>query len=94
MRLPLQDGDLVAQREDFGAFVSISHRQQPQERERVGHTAVGQSQQHNDHSCARSASIAWCIRTGRDRGCTGVLISAIKKVVTRTDEVLGTLRVQ
>jgi hypothetical protein len=44
--LPLQDQELVAQREDFRVFVPAAHRQQPQQREHVRHTEVSQSQQH------------------------------------------------
>jgi len=31
--LPLQDGELVAQGEDFDALVGVTHRQQPHQRE-------------------------------------------------------------
>ena len=44
--LPVQDRELVAQREDLRVLVSAAHRQQPQQREHVRHTEVSQSQQH------------------------------------------------
>jgi hypothetical protein len=44
--LALQHGDLVAQDEDLGVLAVIAAGQQPQQREHVGHTEVGQSQQH------------------------------------------------
>jgi hypothetical protein len=43
VQLTFEDGDLMPQREDFGVFVLVAHRQQPQQRERVGHTELGQS---------------------------------------------------
>jgi hypothetical protein len=49
--LAFQDHDLVAQRQDFHVLVPVVHRQQAQQRERVGHTEVGQSEQHNRSSC-------------------------------------------
>jgi hypothetical protein len=45
--LPLQDRELVAQGEYFGVLVPIAHRQQPQQGERVAHSEIGQSQQHD-----------------------------------------------
>jgi hypothetical protein len=45
--LPLQDKELVAQREDLRVFVPVAHRQQPQQYEHICHTKVGQSQQHS-----------------------------------------------
>jgi hypothetical protein len=45
--LALQDQQLVPQREDLDIFVPLAHRQQPQEREGVGHGEVGQAQQHD-----------------------------------------------
>ncbi|MGI5216039.1 hypothetical protein [Plantactinospora sp. CA-290183] len=50
VQLPLQDGELVAQREDLGVLVPVAHRQQPQERE--SYAEVGQSKQHNRHTRA------------------------------------------
>ena len=44
--LPLQDRELVTQREDLRVLVPVAHRQQPQQREHVRHTEIGQSQQH------------------------------------------------
>jgi hypothetical protein len=49
--LPLQDQELVAQREDLRVLVPAAHRQQPQQREHVRHTKVGQSQQHGPSPC-------------------------------------------
>ena len=49
--LPLQDRELVAQREDLRVFVPAAHRQQPQQREHVRHTEIGQSQQHGRSPC-------------------------------------------
>jgi hypothetical protein len=42
-QLALQHRDLVAQDEDLGVLVSIGHRHESQERERVRHTEVRQS---------------------------------------------------
>jgi len=50
-KLPLQDRELVAQREDLRVFVPVSHRSQPQRREYVRHTEIGQSQQHSRSPC-------------------------------------------
>jgi len=41
--LAFQDRDLMAQGEDLYIFVPVAHRQQPQHRERIRHTGVGQS---------------------------------------------------
>jgi len=41
--LPLQDQELVAQREDLRVLVPAAHRQEPQQREHVRHTEVCQS---------------------------------------------------
>jgi hypothetical protein len=49
--LPLQDRELVAQREDLRVFVLAAHRQQPQQREHVRHTEVDRSQQHDRSTC-------------------------------------------
>jgi hypothetical protein len=49
--LPLQDQKLVAQREDLRFLVPAAHRQQPQQREHIRYTEVGQSQQHGPSSC-------------------------------------------
>ena len=49
--LPLQDRELMAQREDLGVLVPVAHRQQPQQREDVRHTQVGQSQEHGRSPC-------------------------------------------
>ena len=44
LQLSLEDRDLVAQGEDLGLFGLVTHRQEPQHRERVGHAEVRQSQ--------------------------------------------------
>ncbi|MFD0503455.1 hypothetical protein ACFQ0G_11885 [Streptomyces chiangmaiensis] len=44
--LPLQDSQLVAQRQYLDVLVHIAHRQQPDEGEHARHGEVGQSQQH------------------------------------------------
>ncbi|MET7766774.1 hypothetical protein ABZS71_34135 [Streptomyces sp. NPDC005393] len=49
-KLAFQHGDLVAQGEDLRVLVPIGHRQQAQHRERVRHTQVSQSQQHDRSS--------------------------------------------
>jgi hypothetical protein len=46
-QLPLQDGELMPQRQDLRILVAVAHRQQPQHREGVRHSQVGQSQQHD-----------------------------------------------
>ena len=46
---------LVAQREDLRVFVPAAHRQQPQRREHVRHTKIGQPQQHGQ--AARSITM-------------------------------------
>lgn len=45
--LPLQDGQLVAQRQYLDVLVNIAHRKQPHEGEHARHGEVGQSQQHD-----------------------------------------------
>ena len=50
VQVPFEDRDLVAQREDLGVLVAVAHRQQPQQRERVGHAEVRQSKQHSGSS--------------------------------------------
>ncbi|CAM5315748.1 hypothetical protein SHIRM173S_07529 [Streptomyces hirsutus] len=50
-RLPLQERNLMAQGQDFYILLAAAHRQQPQHRERVRHTQVRQSQQHDRSSC-------------------------------------------
>jgi hypothetical protein len=43
---------LVPQREDLDVFVSVAHRQQPQQGEGVGRGEVGQARQHESHDAA------------------------------------------
>jgi hypothetical protein len=64
VQLPLQDHDLMPQREDLGVPIPVTHRQQPQQGQGVGHTEVGQSQQHN-RSSSRSAPQRSPPRSGR-----------------------------
>jgi hypothetical protein len=45
--LPLQDSQLVAQRQYLDVLVNIAHRQEPYEGEHARHGKVGQSQQHD-----------------------------------------------
>jgi hypothetical protein len=45
--LALQDGELVAQCQDFDVFVGTAHRQQAEKRDHAGEGEVGQSQQHD-----------------------------------------------
>jgi hypothetical protein len=45
--LPLQDGQLVAQRQYLHVLVDVADRQQPYEGEHTRHGEVGQSQQHD-----------------------------------------------
>jgi hypothetical protein len=49
--LALQDSGLVPQRQDLRVLVPVAHGQQAQQRERVGHAKVGQSEQHSRSSC-------------------------------------------
>jgi len=51
VQLPFQNADLVAQGQDLDIFLTVAHRQQSQHRERVRHTQVRQSQQHDRSSC-------------------------------------------
>jgi hypothetical protein len=45
--LALQDEELVAQGEDLDVLVTVAHGQQPQKREGVRHSEIGQAQQHD-----------------------------------------------
>ena len=49
--LPLQDRELVAQREDLRVFFPAAHRKQPQQCEHVHNTEIGQLQQHGRSPC-------------------------------------------
>jgi hypothetical protein len=44
VQLPFQDGELVSQGEGLGVFGPVTHRQQSQHRQSVGHAEVRQSQ--------------------------------------------------
>ena len=50
-QLAFQHRDLMAQGKDLHILAPIAHRQQAQHRERVRHTQVHQSQQHDSPSC-------------------------------------------
>jgi len=43
----LQDEELVAQGEDLDVLVTLAHGQEPQKREGVRHSEIGQAQQHD-----------------------------------------------
>jgi hypothetical protein len=45
--LALQDEELVAQGEDLDVLVTVAHGQEPQKREGVRHSEIGQAQQHD-----------------------------------------------
>ncbi|MEU1629789.1 hypothetical protein ABZ746_31725 [Streptomyces sp. NPDC020096] len=45
--LPLQDRQLVAQRQHLDVPVNLAHRKQPHQGEHARHGEVGQSQQHD-----------------------------------------------
>ena len=49
VQLPFEDGDLVAQRQDFDVLGVVAHRQEPEHREGAGDAEVGQPQQHDRH---------------------------------------------
>jgi hypothetical protein len=85
--LPLQDRELMAQREDLCVFVPAAHRQQPQQREDVRHTEVGQSQEHGRSPCH---SVPPC-RTNAGRHRTASATSATS-APTSMDEVFGRSR--
>ncbi|MFL6052039.1 MAG: hypothetical protein ACJ72W_03835 [Actinoallomurus sp.] len=55
--LALQHRDLMTQREDLRILVPIAHRQQTQHRERVRHSQVSQSQQHDRPSSRATISL-------------------------------------
>ncbi|MGW7596262.1 hypothetical protein [Streptomyces rubiginosohelvolus] len=48
--LAFEHRDLMAESQDLRILVPVAHRQQTQQRERVGHAQVGQSQQHDRSS--------------------------------------------
>jgi hypothetical protein len=50
-KLTFQDRDLMPKSEDLHVFIPVTHRQQPQHRERVRDGQVAQSQQHEPTSC-------------------------------------------
>jgi hypothetical protein len=49
--LSLQDGELMAQNEDLNVLLTVRHQQQPQHGEGVGHSEVGEADQHETRSC-------------------------------------------
>lgn len=68
LQLSLEDPDLVAQGEDLRVFGPVTHWQQPQHRERVGHAEVRQSQQHGEASSLsyrRRSDGAWNVESGK-----------------------------
>ncbi|KAK1186538.1 hypothetical protein B7755_003015 [Streptomyces sp. NBS 14/10] len=50
VELAFEHGDLMAEGKELRILVPAAHRQQTQQRERVGHSQVGQSQQHGRSS--------------------------------------------
>lgn len=50
--LPFGNRDLMPEREDLSVFVPGTHRQQPEQGERVGHAEVGQSNSTAGRPCA------------------------------------------
>jgi hypothetical protein len=46
-----QHRDLMTQNQDLGVLVPVAYRKKTQQRERVRHGQVGQSQQHSRSSC-------------------------------------------
>jgi hypothetical protein len=46
-QLPLEDRDLVPKSQDLRVLGSVAQRQQPEQRERIGHAEVCQSKEHN-----------------------------------------------
>jgi hypothetical protein len=48
--LPLQHSELVPQDKDLGVLVVVAALQQPQQRERIGDTKVGQAKEHDASS--------------------------------------------
>jgi hypothetical protein len=53
VQLSFEHRDLVAEKQDLGVLGAVAHRQQPQQREGVGHAEVGQSEEHDDTSSRR-----------------------------------------
>ncbi|MET7519512.1 hypothetical protein ABZS88_40190 [Streptomyces sp. NPDC005480] len=47
VQLPFQNADLMAQGQDLDIFLTVIQPRQSQQRERVRHTQVRQSQQHD-----------------------------------------------
>jgi hypothetical protein len=47
VQLSFEHGDLVAEQQDLGVLGVVGHREEPQQRERVGDAEVGQSKQHD-----------------------------------------------
>jgi hypothetical protein len=61
VQVSLQDQDLVPERENLGVLDAVTHRQQPQQGQGIGHAEVRQSKQHT-----RSLRIARHWRARRD----------------------------
>jgi hypothetical protein len=90
VQLPFEDRDLMAQRQDLGILVRVAHRQQPQQREGVGHAEVGQPKQHNGSSRRSAQRRSPPPRNRRARDYVSAFIWVAKVAMTRTDEVFGT----
>ncbi|KUL43867.1 hypothetical protein ADL28_42100 [Streptomyces violaceusniger] len=87
--LTLEHCDLMAEGQDLRILVPVAHRQQTQQRERVGHSQVGQSQQHGRSSCRVDCHLRETADSSdeadhRQPGC---------RPPTRTDDILGKRRV-
>jgi hypothetical protein len=77
--LPFENGDLVTQGENLDVLVPISHRQQPQCREGIRESEIGQAKEHDRSSC----------RTGSPSGIEACLQEKPCKAVTWTDGIIG-----
>ncbi|WP_214108294.1 hypothetical protein [Acrocarpospora catenulata] len=54
--LPFEDGDLVTQGENLDILVPIPHWEQPQRREGVRDSEIGQAKEHDRSSCRTGSS--------------------------------------
>ena len=91
VHVPLQHGDLVPADEDLRNLVPVTHGQQPQQREPVGHAEIGQSKQHGGSSSRSDQRLSKPCWRARRRRHSAV---AVKRPLTSTDEVLGTRRIR
>jgi hypothetical protein len=89
VQVPLEDGDLVAEREVLGVFGAVVHGWKVEQRERVGHAEVRQSKQRSGRSWrsyGRGSLPRWALT-----GVTAAdLIPVMNVAMARTDEVFGT----